>query len=115
MFSPQLHAGLASPWRTDELVQFPWRVLPSLSGELLSVVFVATGTLLLNTSAVELAIHREANLDRGRDSHGLGNLLSPALDGSLGFTSGSRRPFKLFFVAAPSLPALTSVLSSRDV
>src|SRR5258708_36281520 len=87
MFSPQLHAGLASPWRTDELVQFPWRVLPSLSGELLSVVFVATVTLLLNTSAVELAIHREANLDRELNSHGIANLLIAALGGYIRDTS----------------------------
>jgi len=115
MFSPQLHAGLASPWRTDELVQFPWRVLPSLSGELLSVVFVATVTLLLNTSAVELAIHREANLDRELNSHGIANLLIAALGGYIGVTSVSRTVVNYLAGATSRLSAITVAVVSAAV
>src|SRR5258708_21231201 len=106
VFSPLVHAGLESPWRTDELVQFPWRVLPSLSGELLSVVFVATVTLLLNTSALGLAIHREANLDRELNSHGIANLLIAALGGYIGVTSLSPTAGAYFAGATSPLSAV---------
>jgi len=64
MFAPQLQVALMSPWHSDMLVRFPWHALPSLFGDLLSVMFVAAITMLLNTSAVE------ANLDRELNSHG---------------------------------------------
>ena len=70
MFAPQLQVALMSPWHSDMLVRFPWHALPSLFGDLLSVMFVAAITMLLNTSAVELATQREANLDRELNSHG---------------------------------------------
>src|SRR5262249_52869444 len=81
MFAPQLQVALMSPWHSDMLVRFPWHALPSLFGDLLSVMFVAAITMLLNTSAVELATQREANLDRELNSHGIANLLIAAVGG----------------------------------
>jgi sulfate permease, SulP family len=50
MFGPQLNVVLAPPWHGDDLRRFPWEMLPSLSGDILSVVFVVAITLLLNTT-----------------------------------------------------------------
>src|SRR5262249_14568059 len=90
LFAPQLQGGLMSPWHSDMLVRFPWHALPSLFGDLLSVMFVAAITMLLHTSAVELATQREANLDRELKSHGIANLLIAAVGGYIGVTSVSR-------------------------
>jgi sulfate permease, SulP family len=116
MFTPQSQVALSSPWHSDELVQFPWRALPSLSGELLSVMFVAAVTMLLNTSAVELAIHREANLDRELNSHGIANLLVAAVGGYIGVTSVSRTVVNYLAGVTSRLSAITvAVVSAAGV
>ena len=116
MFTPQSQVALSSPWHSDELVQFPWRALPSLSGELLSVMFVAAVTMLLNTSAVELAIHREANLDLELNSHGIANLLIAAVGGYIGVTSVSRTVVNVLAGATSRLSAITvAVVSAAGV
>src|SRR5262245_7525311 len=78
LFRPQSNVGLASPWDGGELSQFPWEVLPSLSGDILTVVFVATIAILLNTTGIELAVRREADLNHELKSHGIANLIIAA-------------------------------------
>src|SRR5262249_28083749 len=107
MFAPQLQVGLMSPWHSDMLVRFPWHALPSLFGDLLSVMFVAAITMLLHTSAVELATQREANLDRELKSHGIANLLIAAVGGYIGVTSVSRTVVNYLAGATSSLSAIT--------
>jgi sulfate permease, SulP family len=71
-------------------VQFPWKTMFALSGDLLSVIFVTTIAILLNTTGIELAARQEADLDQELRSHGLANLLLAALGGFVGVTSMSR-------------------------
>lgn len=75
MFTPQPHVGLTSPWHPDELREFPWEAFAALFGDILSVTFVATITMLLNTIAIEVATEREANLDRELKWHGIANVV----------------------------------------
>src|SRR6516165_6845842 len=107
MFAPQLHVGLASPWHPDELREFPWKAFATLFGDLFSVTFVATITMLLNTIAIEVATEREANLDRELKWHGIANLLIAALGGYVSVTSVSRTAVNYTAGATGRLSAIT--------
>ena len=76
MFHPAPAAALSSPWRMEELRNFPWDALPHLAGELLAVMFVTTISVLLNCTGIEIATKREAGVDRELKAVGLANLLS---------------------------------------
>jgi SulP family sulfate permease len=90
MFRLQSEIGLPSPWHGDTVVQFPWKTMFALSGDLLSVIFVTTIAVLLNTTGIELAARQEADLDHELKSHGLANLLLATVGGFIGVTSMSR-------------------------
>jgi sulfate permease, SulP family len=90
MFTSQQDVRLTSPWHPDALREFPWKALAALSGDLLSVTFVAAITMLLNTIAIEVVTEREANLNRELKWHGIANLLIAALGGYVSVTSVSR-------------------------
>ena len=89
-FSPQAAVTLTPPWSSHELARFPWRALPSLSGDLLAVMFVTAISMLLNTTGIEVATRREADLDRDLNTLGVANLLSAALGGYVSCVSLSR-------------------------
>ena len=72
---------LTPPWSSDALARFPWRALPSLSGDLLAVMFVTAIRMSLNTTGIEVATRREADLNRDLNTLGVANLLSAALGG----------------------------------
>jgi len=80
-FRPQTGVGLTSPLDLGELSRFPWHVLPSVAGDILSVMFVTAICILLSTTGVEFATRREANLDRELNTFGLANLAAAALGG----------------------------------
>ena len=90
MFSPQPAARLALPWHADPLHSFPWATLPTLTGDVLAVMFVTICTLLLNTTGIEIATRSEANIERDLKVHGLANLVTAALGGMVVCTSLSR-------------------------
>jgi sulfate permease, SulP family len=90
MFAPRPTEALSSPWNFKELRQFPWQVLPSLSGELLAVIFVTAISMLLNTTGIELATRCESDLDRDLNALGVANLASAALGGFANCVSLSR-------------------------
>lgn len=90
LFTPAPAAALHLPLVPAELAVFPWKMLPSLAGELFAVVFVATVTVLLNTSGLEIATKHEADIERELRSVGLGNLLSGLLGGFVGVLALSR-------------------------
>jgi sulfate permease, SulP family len=90
MFQAQPAAALTSPWQIAELRNFPWTALPWLAGDLLAVMFVTTISLLLNTTGVEIATRREANIERELKALGLASLASSALGGYVSCLSLSR-------------------------
>ena len=97
---PAAAGGRLSPaLAAAELQSFPWAVLPTLTGDLLAVIFVTTISLLLNTTGVEIATHSEADIERELKALGLANLLSAGAGGyvsclalgrtTLGHTAGA--------------------------
>ena len=90
MFNPTGTAALSLNWDIDDLRLFPWRIIPSLSGDLLAMMFVTSITMLLNTSGIEFVVRREADLQRELKTIGVANLVSAAVGGYVGCTSLSR-------------------------
>ena len=74
----------------QRFVSFPWMAMPSLAGDVLAVMFVTTISLLLNTTGIEIATRREADIERELKALGLANLLTAALGGYVSCLSVSR-------------------------
>lgn len=89
-FQPPPHVTYMLPWSATAIGHYPWRILPDLSGDLVAVVFVTASSALFNTAGTEVAVHREANLERELNVTGLANMLSGALGGYTGCISVSR-------------------------
>jgi SulP family sulfate permease len=85
---PAIHFML--PWSANEIGRYPWYSLPELSGNLIAVVFVTATSTLFNTTGIEVAVHREANLERELSVTGIANMLSGAFGGYTGCISVSR-------------------------
>ena len=54
------------------------------------MIFVTASSTLFNTAGIEVALHREANLERELNVTGLANMLSGAFGGYTGCISISR-------------------------
>ena len=79
-----------SPWGADEIRHYPWYTLPDLLGDLVAVVFVTAASTLFNTAGVEVALQREANLERELNVTGIANIMTGAFGGYPGCISISR-------------------------
>jgi SulP family sulfate permease len=115
MFSPQPVAGLAFPWHLEDLRSFRWAALLALSGDLFAVMFVTAITVLLNTTGIELATRKEADLDRELSSHGLANLLTAAFGGYISCVSVSRSTLAYSAGATSRLAGITVAAMSAAV
>jgi SulP family sulfate permease len=112
-FQPPPSVTFTSPWTVDAIRSYPWSDLPELSGNLIAVGFVTASCTLFNTTGIEVASHREANLERELNVTGIANMLSGALGGYTGcvsisrsmlnFNSGGTGPLSGLTVAAISL------------
>lgn len=78
------------PWSPTEIGHYPWHALPDLLGNLIAVVFVTAASALFNTTGIEVAAHREADLERELNVTGIANILSGAAGGFTGCISFSR-------------------------
>jgi SulP family sulfate permease len=107
MFRPQEATSVVLPWQPAELRTFPWTALPWLAGDLVAVIFVTTISLLLNTTGVEIATRREANIDRELQALGVASLLSSALGGYVSSLSLSRTTLAYAAGATGRLTGLT--------
>jgi sulfate permease, SulP family len=106
-------ADFMLPWSVDGIEKYSWHTLPELSGNLIAVIFVTASCTLFNTTGIEVAVQREANLERELNVTGIANMLSGALGGYTGcisisrtvlnFNSGGSSPLSGFTVAAMSL------------
>jgi SulP family sulfate permease len=81
LFEAPAEVGFTLTWDLNDLRNFPWHIVPSLSGDLLAVVFVTATSTLLNTTGIEFATRREADLQRELKALGVANLLSAGLGG----------------------------------
>jgi sulfate permease, SulP family len=89
-FQPPSKVSFMLPWSVHEISRYPWYTLPDLMGNLIAVVFVTASCTLFNTTGIEVAVHREANLERELNVTGIANILSGAFGGYTGCTSVSR-------------------------
>jgi sulfate permease, SulP family len=89
-FQPPPPTQFMLPWSKQELTRYPWSVVPDLLGNLVAVIFVTASSTLFNTTGIEVAAHREANLERELNVTGLANILTGALAGYPGCSSISR-------------------------
>ena len=107
MFRAQSAASLALPWKLGTFSAFPWASLPSLAGDIVAIMFVTVITLLLNTTGIEIATRREANIERDLRSLGLANLWTAAFGGYVSCTSLSRSTLAHMAGATGRLSGLT--------
>jgi SulP family sulfate permease len=120
-FLPPSKVSFMLPWSVHEISRYPWYTLPDLMGNLIAVVFVTASCTLFNTTGIEVAVHREANLERELNVTGIANILSGAFGGYTGcisisrsvlnFSSGGTRRLSGLTVAAIS--ALMLVVAPR--
>jgi sulfate permease, SulP family len=89
-FEPPPHVSLMLPWSLHEISRYPWYTLPDLLGNVIAVIFVTATSTLFNTTGIEVASQREANLERELNVTGLANILSGAFGGYTGCISLSR-------------------------
>src|SRR6266446_10193286 len=88
-FEPPPHVSLMLPWRPHEISRYPWYTLPDLLANMIAVIFVTATSTLFNTTGIEVASQREANLERELNVTGLANILSGAFGGYTGCISVS--------------------------
>jgi SulP family sulfate permease len=111
-FKPPPATAFMLPWSIDEFSRYPWHAVPDLLGNLVAVIFVTASSTLFNTAGIEVAVHREADLERELNITGIANILAGALTGYVGcvsvsrtilnFSSGGRGRLSGFTVAAIS-------------
>ena len=90
IFQPPPRVSIMWPWSAKEIARYPWHELPDLMGNLIAVVFVTAISTLFNTTGIEVATLREANLERELNVTGIANMLSGAFGGYTGCISGTR-------------------------
>jgi SulP family sulfate permease len=89
-FQPPPNAHIMLPWSVNEINRYPWYTVPDLIGNLIAVIFVTASCTLFNTTGIEVALQREANLERELNVTGIANILSGAFGGYAGCVSVSR-------------------------
>jgi sulfate permease, SulP family len=106
-FEPPPRISFMLPWTAQEFSRYPWYALPDLAGNLVAVIFVTASCTLFNTAGIEVASHREANLERELNVTGIANILSGALGGYTGCISVSRSVLNLSSGGTDRLSGLT--------
>jgi SulP family sulfate permease len=90
LFHLQPAAALTLPWKIEPLANFPWSSLPSLAGDVLAVMFVTVTNFLLNTTGIEIAARREADIEHDLKVLGFANLVIAGFGSYVSCTSFSR-------------------------
>ena len=106
-FEPPPHVSLTLPWRPHEIIHYPWYALPDLLANVIAVIFVTATSTLFNTTGIEVASQREANLERELNVTGLANILSGIFGGYTGCISVSRSLLNLSSGGTGRLSGLT--------
>jgi SulP family sulfate permease len=106
-FQPPPPASFLLPWSPKEIAQYPWYALPDLAGNLVAVIFVTASSTLFNTTGIEVAVQREADLERELNVTGIANLLSGVFGGYTGCISVSRTVLSFNSGATGRLSGLT--------
>ncbi|CAN5462083.1 SulP family inorganic anion transporter [soil metagenome] len=89
-FQSPPRASMMTPWHLSDIGDYPWQALPGLLGNVIAVIFVTAISTLFNTTGLEVATNREANLERELNVAGIANILSGLFGGYAGCLSLSR-------------------------
>ncbi|MEH2473413.1 SulP family sulfate permease [Nitrobacteraceae bacterium AZCC 2161] len=100
-------ATLTLPWEFIGAARYPWEALPGMIGNFIAVIFVTAISTLFNTTGVEVATHREANLERELNATGAANIIIGALGGYASCASISRTMLNFNSGATGRLSGLT--------
>jgi SulP family sulfate permease len=111
-FQPPPRVSFMLPWNAHEIGRYPWSALPDLVGNLIAVIFVTATSALFNTTGIEVAAHREANLERELYVTGIANMLSGAFGGYTGCISVSRSMLNFNSGGSGRLSGLTAAAIS---
>ena len=114
-FHPPEQVALLLPWSAAQIEHYPWSALPDLSGNLIAVIFVTASTTLFNTAGVEVASHREADLERELKATGIANMLTGVVGGYTGCISVSRTVLNVSAGATGRLSGLTAAAISASM
>src|SRR5258707_7200894 len=106
-FQPPPPVSFMLPWSANEISRYPWYAVPDLLGNLIAVIFVTATSTLFNTTGVEVALQREANLERELNVTGMANILSGAFGGYTGCISISRSVLNFNGAGTAHLSGLT--------
>jgi SulP family sulfate permease len=115
IFTPPPQVSLMVPWSWHAIAHYPWSELPDLSGNLIAVIFVTACSTLFNTTGIEVAASREANLERELNTTGIANMLSGAFGGYTGCISVSRTVLNFNAGGSGRLSGLTAAAISASM
>lgn len=111
-FQPPPQVAFTWIWNAHDFRQYPWEALPDLAGNLIAVIFVTAASTLFNTAGIEVATHREADIERELTTTGIGNLLTGLLGGYTGCISISRTILNVRAGGSGRLSGLTVAMIS---
>jgi SulP family sulfate permease len=114
-FRPPPQISLLLPWSAQATQHYPWTELPNLAGNLIAVIFVTASSTLFNTTGVEVAVSREADLERELNTTGLANLVSGLFGGYTGCISVSRTVLNCKAGGSGRLSGLTAAAISASM
>jgi SulP family sulfate permease len=113
-FASPPRASLTLPW-TFLNGSYPWEALPGLIGNFIAVIFVTAVSTLFNTTGIEVATHREADIERELNITGIANIVTGALGGYASCISISRSMLNLNGGASGRLSGLTVAAVAASV
>ncbi|MCG6892075.1 MAG: cyclic nucleotide-binding domain-containing protein [Desulfobacteraceae bacterium] len=97
------------------VVQAEWSVVIAQAGSIASILLIGSVSILLNSSALELASKEDLDLDRELKSAGIANIATGLAGGMIGFTSLTITGLGLKMGVRSRLVGLVTVLSCTAV
>jgi SulP family sulfate permease len=102
--------GLWPPLTLGAIAEVNWAVIPRQLGNVFAITILASISILLNASGLELATEKEIDLDRELRTTGVANLATGLLGGMVGYLSLSESTLNHRAGANSRLAGITSAL-----
>ncbi|MCC6554758.1 MAG: SLC26A/SulP transporter family protein [Polyangiaceae bacterium] len=110
LLGPLPEGSLWPPMGLSDLASVQWAILFRNSGDIAAVVAMASITLLLSASSVEVATEQEIDLDRELRWTGIGNMLAAFAGGMVGYLSLAESAMNYKAGANTRLTGIVSVI-----
>jgi SulP family sulfate permease len=115
LFQPPPQVSLMLPWNASAIGHYPWSAIPDLAANMIAVIFVTASTTLFNSTGIEVATHREADLERELYVTGIANMLAGVVGGYPGCVSVSRTVLNFSAGGRGRLSGLTAAAISASM